>query len=64
MDFSPSPRVVALRERLTAFVARFVYPNERTYQDQIAASGDPHHRPAIVDELKARARAEGTRSTR
>ena len=38
---------------------RSIYPNERTYHEQIAASGNPFHHPEIVDELKARARAEG-----
>src|SRR5207302_5397558 len=38
---------------------RFIYPGQQTYHDQIAASGNPHHHAEIVDELKARARAEG-----
>jgi acyl-CoA dehydrogenase len=33
MDFSPSPRVVALRERLTAFMARFVFARSRIEVD-------------------------------
>ena len=59
MDFTPSPRAQALADRLTAFMERHVYPNERTYQAEIEASGDRHHRPEIVETLKARARAEG-----
>ena len=38
---------------------RFIYPNEQTYADQIKASGNPHHHAEIVDELKAKAKAEG-----
>jgi len=36
-----------------------VYPNQAMYIEQIAASGNPHHHAEIVDELKAKARAEG-----
>src|SRR5579885_1323376 len=59
MDFAYSDKVNAFRERLIAFMERFIYPNERTYREQIAASGNPHHHAEIVDELKVRARAEG-----
>src|SRR5437764_11397346 len=38
---------------------RFIYPNEQIYQDQIAASGNPHHHAEIIDELKVKARDEG-----
>jgi acyl-CoA dehydrogenase len=38
---------------------RFIYPNEQTFRDQVAASGNPHHHAEIVDELKAKAKAEG-----
>ncbi|OGL20118.1 MAG: acyl-CoA dehydrogenase [Candidatus Rokubacteria bacterium RIFCSPLOWO2_12_FULL_71_22] len=59
MDFAPSPRAQALLDRLTTFMERHVYPNERAYAEQIAASGDRHHRPQIVETLKQRAREEG-----
>ncbi|HEX6817598.1 MAG TPA: acyl-CoA dehydrogenase family protein, partial [Ktedonobacterales bacterium] len=59
MDFGYSEKVSELRERMTAFMNRYIYPNERTYHEQIAASGNPFHHPEIVDELKAKARAEG-----
>ncbi len=59
MDFAYSEKVNALRSRLSAFMDRYIYPNESTYNDQIAASGNPFHHPEIVDELKAKARAEG-----
>jgi acyl-CoA dehydrogenase len=59
MDFAYSDKVNALRERLNTFMERFIYPNERTYREQIATSGNPHHHAEIVDELKGRARAEG-----
>jgi len=59
MDFAYSEKVNALRERMTTFMDRYVYPNEQTFRDQVAASGNPFHHAEIVDELKAKARAEG-----
>jgi acyl-CoA dehydrogenase len=37
----------------------FVYPNDQTYREQIAASGNPFHHPEVVDKLKAQAKADG-----
>jgi len=46
-----------LQQRLTAFMDQHIYPNEQTFHEQIAAS---RWTPtAIVEELKAKARAEG-----
>ncbi|MDQ2887450.1 MAG: acyl-CoA dehydrogenase family protein [Chloroflexota bacterium] len=59
MDFAYSEKVNTLRERLIAFMERFIYPNEQTYRDQIKASGNPHHHTEIIDELKVKAKAEG-----
>ncbi len=59
MDFSFSPKVEELREQLLDFMDSHVYPAERTYQEQVEASGDPHHHPAVMEELKSEARARG-----
>ncbi|HEY1387874.1 MAG TPA: acyl-CoA dehydrogenase family protein [Ktedonobacterales bacterium] len=59
MDFAYSEKVNELRARMIDFMERYVYPNEHTYHEQIAASGNPFHHAEIVDELKAKARAEG-----
>lgn len=59
MDFAYSEKVKGLRKQLNDFMQRFIYPNEQTFQDQVAASGNPHHHAEIVDELKVKARAEG-----
>lgn len=59
MDFAYSEKVNELRARMNDFMERYVYPNERAYHEQIAASGNPFHHAEIVDELKAKARAEG-----
>ncbi|HEX4206048.1 MAG TPA: acyl-CoA dehydrogenase family protein [Ktedonobacteraceae bacterium] len=59
MDFAYSERVNALRQRLQEFMERNIYPNERTYREQIVTSGNPHHHAGIVEELKRQARADG-----
>ena len=59
MDFAYSEKVNRLRQQINDFMERYIYPNEQTYHQQIAASGNPHHHAEIVDELKAGAREEG-----
>ncbi len=59
MDFAYTEKVNELRERVSAFMARYIYPNLRTYDEQIAASGNPHHHAEILDELKVIAKKEG-----
>ena len=59
MDFAYSDKVNELRKRVSDFMDRFIYPNLQTYNDQLAASGNPFHHAEIVDELKAKAKAEG-----
>lgn len=58
MNFNPSPRVVELRARLEAFMAAHVYPNEARYAQEVA-TGDRWAAVPLIDELKAKARAEG-----
>ncbi len=59
MDFEYSDRVKGLLKQLGDFMDRYIYPNQQLYREQIVASGNPHHHTEIVDELKAKARAEG-----
>ncbi|MCW3018073.1 MAG: acyl-CoA dehydrogenase [Solirubrobacterales bacterium] len=59
MDFEPSPRCSEFKERLTAFMDEHVYPAEEVYERQLRESGDPHHQPAIMEELKLLARDAG-----
>lgn len=59
MDFSFTDRCLDYRERLLAFMDEHVYPAEAVYEQQIRESGDPHHQPAILEELKSEARARG-----
>jgi acyl-CoA dehydrogenase len=59
MDFAYSEKVNELRKRVSDFMDRYIYPNLQTYSDQVSASGNPFHHAEIVDELKAKAKAEG-----
>src|SRR5271163_725458 len=59
MDFQPSERCSEFKERLTAFMDDYVYPAEDVYQRHVQDSGDHHHQPAIMEELKTRAREAG-----
>ncbi len=59
MDFEPSERCVEFKERLGAFMDEHIYPAEALYERQLRESGDPHHQPAVMEELKVKARAAG-----
>jgi acyl-CoA dehydrogenase len=59
MDFQPSKRCIEFQERLRAFMDEHVYPAEPVYERQLRESGDPHHQPAVMEELKLRARDAG-----
>src|SRR5246127_5546986 len=58
MNFDYSEKVQELRRRLSAFLDQYIYPNEKTYFDQIR-DGDRWQPTAIVEELKPKARAAG-----
>ncbi len=59
MDFQPSERCTEFKERLSAFMDEHIHPAEEVYERQLRESGDPHHQPQIMEELKARAREAG-----
>jgi len=62
MDFTPSPHAAERLAALTDFMNELVYPAEAVYAEQrrsLAAAGQPHGRPAVVEELKAEARSRG-----
>jgi acyl-CoA dehydrogenase len=59
MDFKPSERCIEFQERLRAFMDEHVYPAEPIYERQLRESGDPHHQPPVMEQLKSRARAAG-----
>jgi acyl-CoA dehydrogenase len=59
MDFQPSDRCAEFKQRLGAFMDEHIYPAEAVYERQLRESGDPHHQPAVMEELKGRARDAG-----
>ena len=58
MDFEYSGRTKGLLGQLAAFMDAHVYPNERRFADEVAA-GDRWQPTQLIEELKAKARAEG-----
>ena len=62
MDFAYDARTEQLREQLLRFMDSHVYPAEKVFAQQVAelaAAGREWERPAVIDELKAEARARG-----
>ena len=59
MNFDYSEKVRRLRARLEAFMDEHVYPNEKTYKEQLEAAGDRWTVPPIMEELKTEARGAG-----
>src|SRR5260370_36260378 len=59
MDFEYSDKVKQLQARLGAFMDEVVYPNERTYREQLRAFGAGASRwqiPRVMEEMKRQAR--------
>lgn len=59
MDFAYSGRVQDLQEKLTSFMDDHVIPNEDLFYQQIDEADNRFRTPPIMEELKAKARAEG-----
>ena len=62
MDFEYSPVVKTLQARLLAFMDEHVYPNEKTFIEEIAANraaGNAWVPTRVVEELKSTAREAG-----
>ena len=58
MNFEHSPKVKDLQQRLISFIEQHIYPNERTFRDQVD-QGDPWQPVQIIEELKAQAQQAG-----
>jgi acyl-CoA dehydrogenase len=58
LNFEYTPKVQELRERLLAFMAEHIYPNEKKCQAHAASELRWHPIP-LIEELKPRARAAG-----
>ncbi len=59
MNFDHSEKVLALRARLEAFMDEHVYPNEKTYAEQLNSAEDRWTIPPVMEEMKAEAKAAG-----
>ncbi len=59
MDFTYSDKTQALIDRLQAFMEAHIYPNEAAVYEQHAALPDRWEVPPLIEELKAKAKAEG-----
>ena len=60
MDFEYSAKCRDYLTRLRAFMDRYIYPNEDTYRDQIAAFGNNRWQVVpIIEALKDKAKSEG-----
>lgn len=62
MDFSHSDKVVALQQRVGAFMDEYIYPSEAKFFAEIQANrerGNAWVPTLIIEELKEKARAQG-----
>ncbi|MCZ6524899.1 MAG: acyl-CoA dehydrogenase [Alphaproteobacteria bacterium] len=59
MDFAFSERTKEYQEKLSQFMDEHVYPNESTFYEQLDGGETRWQIPPIMEELKAKARAEG-----
>ena len=59
MDFEHSEKTKLLQTQIERFMHEFVYPAEPVAKEQIERSGDPHHEPKVMEELKGRAKSLG-----
>jgi acyl-CoA dehydrogenase len=57
--FEYSEKTLELREHLEAFMEEFVYPSERTFQEQVEAGEDRWSTPPLMEELKEKAKSAG-----
>ncbi|HWW20765.1 MAG TPA: acyl-CoA dehydrogenase family protein, partial [Steroidobacteraceae bacterium] len=61
MDFSHSDKVKQLQHRLTAFMEQYIYPAEAAFHEELERNrraGNPWQPTQVMEDLKARARAQ------
>ena len=56
MDFEHSDKVIALIERLEAFMDEHIYPNQETFALQVREMGDAWTGVPIIEALKPKAK--------
>lgn len=59
MEFEFSDKVKSYQEKLTAFMEKHIYPNEKVYKEQLDETDRFSVIPPILEELKQRAKDEG-----
>jgi alkylation response protein AidB-like acyl-CoA dehydrogenase len=59
MDFAPSARAQGLLERVDAFIKQEIEPREEAHHRQQLASANPWVVAPLIEELKAKAKAQG-----
>lgn len=62
MDFTLSAKTSEYAAKLQSFMEKEIFPAEAIYEHQraeLAAAGKPHGLPAVIEELKVKARAQG-----
>ncbi len=59
MMFELSKKAQQLREQLIAFMDEHIYPNEHLFHEQVENSDNRWAPPPILEELKAKAKAQG-----
>ncbi len=59
MDFDFSPKVQDLRKQVSQFMEDYVYPNEKTFEDQLNSGPDRWQIPPIIEELKEKSKNAG-----
>ncbi len=59
MYFDFSPKVQELQKKLNAFMDEYIYPNEKTYYEQIDEGGNRWKILPIIEALKPKAKAAG-----
>ena len=59
MDFDYSDKVKALQGRVGAFMDQYIYPNQKTYGDQLNGAKDRWQPIRIIEDLKPKAKAAG-----
>lgn len=59
MYFEYSDRVKKLQDNLNAFMNEVVYPNEKTYQEQVNEGTNRWEIPSVMEEMKAKAGEQG-----
>ena len=57
MNFEYSTKVLELQKNLQSFMDEHIYPNEKTYEQEIN-SGDRWQPLELIEDLKAKAKAE------